>query len=319
MGLRIVVLDDYQGVAAQLGAWDEIPGEHELVCVLDHLDEEELVEALAGASVVVAMRERTAFPASLLSRLPDLQLLVTTGLSNAVIDMDAAVANGVTVCGTYGSITPTSELTWGLILSLARHIPDEHARVRAGGWQETVGTGLAGRTLGVVGLGNLGKLVAQVAKAFRMDVLAWSPNLTPERAAEAGVTFAEKRELFSRSDIVSVHMVLSDATRGLIAETDFRAMKPTAFFVNTSRGPLVDERSLLHALQEGWIAGAGLDVYDVEPLPVDHPLRTAPNVVLTPHIGYVTDDCYRIFFDHIVEDIAAWVRGDPVRVIATPS
>jgi phosphoglycerate dehydrogenase-like enzyme len=318
--LRVVVLDDYQGVAAELGDWDQVGDDLDLVCVLDHLDgDDELAEALAGAQVVVAMRERTAISADLLARLPDLELLITTGLGNAVVDIEAAARQGVTVCGTYGTITPTSELTWGLILSLARHIPAEHQRVRDGGWQATIGTGLAGRTLGVVGLGNLGKLVAEVAKAFKMHVVAWSENLTADRAEAAGVELVGKQELFERSDVVSVHLVLSDRTRGLVGRDELRAMKPTAFLVNTSRGPIVDEAALLEALDQGWIAGAGLDVFATEPLPVEHPLRRAPNVVLTPHIGYVTDDCYRVFFDHIVEDVVAWRAGEPVRVLAAPT
>jgi phosphoglycerate dehydrogenase-like enzyme len=319
MPLRVVVLDDYQGVAAELGDWDAISTDVDLVCVLDHLEGDELVEALAGAEVVVAMRERTAIDAEVLRQLPDLRLLVTTGLSNAVLDMEAAVAQGITVCGTYGTITPTSELTFGLLLALARHIPEEHQSLREGGWQHTMGLGLAGKTLGLLGFGNVGRLVGQVGRAFHMDVLAWSENLTAEKAAEGGAELVTKEELFARSDVVSVHLVLSDRTRGLVGEPELRAMKPSALFINTSRGPIVDEPALVRALDEGWIAGAGLDVFATEPLPVDHPLRSSPNVVLTPHIGYVTDDCYAVFFRHIVEDIAAYVAGEPIRVLAAPT
>jgi phosphoglycerate dehydrogenase-like enzyme len=239
-------------------------------------------------------------------------------MGNAVIDVGAAVAAGITVCGTYGNVTSTVELTWGLILSLLRHIPLEDSGIRAGGWQQTVGTGIAGRRLGLVGLGNIGTLVARVGQAFGMDVVAWSRHLTEERASKASVQAVSKDLLFSTADIVSVHYVLSEASRGLVGRPDLARMKPTAVLINTSRGPLVEEAALVQALQEGWIAGAGLDVFAEEPLPSDHPLRRGPTTVLTPHLGYVTDDCYRIFYDHIVEDITAWLKGQPVRVLAAP-
>jgi phosphoglycerate dehydrogenase-like enzyme len=221
----------------------------------------------------------------------------------------------VVVSGTGGVLTPTSELTWGLILALLRHIPAEDAALRAGRWQSTVGTGVAGKTLGLLGAGRLGKLVSQAAKAFRMDVIAWSQNLTAERAAEVGASLVTKEELFARSDVVTVHLVLSDRTRGLVAEAELRAMKPTAILVNTSRGPIVDEGALLEALEHQWIAGAALDVYDLEPLPAEHPLRAMPNTVLTPHLGYVTDDCYELFYREIAEDIAGYLAGRPLRVL----
>ena len=319
MTLRIAVLDDYQQVATSLGEWSSIPGDVEVSMFGEHVsDPDRLVSALSGFDVVVAMRERTALPAEVIGRLADVRLIVTTGMRNAVIDIDAAAAAGITVAGTSGTITPTSELTWALIFALLRHVPAEDARMRAGGWQETIGTGVAGKTIGIVGLGNLGSLVAAAATAFRMEIVAWSQHLTDDRARAVGAQLVPKDELFARADVVTVHLVLSDRTRGLVGERELRAMKRSAVLVNTSRGPIVDEQALLDALHQGWIAGAGLDVYDREPLPADHPLRRAPNTVLTPHIGYVTDDCYRIFYRHVVEDIAAFVRGEPVRVI-TPS
>ncbi len=318
MALRIALLDDYQQVALSLGDWATIP-DAEVVPFADHVDDPDaLVARLGGFDVVVAMRERTSLPAQVLARLPDLKLLVTTGMGNAVIDMAAAARAGITVCGTSGNITSTVELTWGLILSLLRHIPLEDSGVRAGGWQQTVGTGVAGRRLGLVGLGNIGTLVARVGQAFGMEVVAWSRHLTAARAAAVGVRAVTKEELFAGAHVVSVHYVLSDATRDLVDRDDLRRMQPAAVLVNTSRGPLVNEGALIEALEEGWIAGAGLDVFDPEPLAADHPLRGLPNTVITPHLGYVTDDCYRIFYDHIVEDIASWLKGEPVRVIAAP-
>jgi phosphoglycerate dehydrogenase-like enzyme len=310
---RVVLLDDYQQVGIDL--LGPIAGTDVVVLSQHIADEDGLVMALAGAEVVVAMRERTRLTASVISRLPDLRLLVTTGMGNAAIDLGAATGAGVVVSGTGGVLTPTSELTWGLILALLRHIPAEDAALRAGRWQSTVGTGVAGKTLGLLGAGRLGKLVSQAAKAFRMDVIAWSQNLTAERAAEVGASLVTKEELFARSDVVTVHLVLSDRTRGLVAEAELRAMKPTAILVNTSRGPIVDEGALLEALEHQWIAGAALDVYDLEPLPAEHPLRAMPNTVLTPHLGYVTDDCYELFYREIAEDIAGYLAGRPLRVL----
>jgi phosphoglycerate dehydrogenase-like enzyme len=309
----VVVLDDYQQVAGDLL---ELPAVTGLTALAEHIaGEDDLVAALAGAEVVVAMRERTSLPRSVLRRLPDLRLVVTTGMANAVIDLDAATEAGICVAGTSGVLTPTSELTWGLIFALLRHIPAEDAGMRGGGWQTTVGTGVAGRTLGLVGAGRLGKLVAEAAHAFRMPVIAWSQNLTAERAAAVGAELVTKEELFARADVVSIHLVLSDRTRGLVGEAELRAMKRSAVLINTSRGPIVDEAALVRALEEGWIAGAGLDVYDREPLPADHPLRSAPHTVLTPHLGYVTDDCYAVFYRDIAEDITAFGAGAPVRVL----
>jgi phosphoglycerate dehydrogenase-like enzyme len=272
-------------------------------------DTDALVAALAGAPVVVAMRERTRFDAERLGRLGDLRLLVTTGMGNAAIDLSAAAANGVVVSGTGGRPRHTVELTWGLILALLRSIPAEDARVRAGGWQHTIGTELDGATLGLVGLGRLGSAMVPVARAFGMDVIAWSRNLDAARAAEAGAEAVAKEDLFRRADVVSVHYKLSARSEGLVGAAELASMKPSAYFVNTSRGPLVDTDALLRALHDGAIAGAALDVYDREPLPPDDPLRTAPRTVLTPHLGYVTRENYRAFFADVVEDIEAWLDG----------
>ncbi len=315
--LRIAVLDDFQSVSGTFADWSRLPAEAEVVAFADHLDDEDAIaERLAGFDVVVAMRERTPVPRSLLERLPRLRLLVTTGARNAAIDVAAAAERGVTVCGTGAHPTGPVELTWALILAVARHVPEEDAGVRAGGWQRTVGTDLAGATLGVVGLGRLGTRVARIGSAFGMDVVAWSQHLTDERAAEAGVRRVERDELFATADVVTVHLVLSDRTRGLVGRDELARMQRSAILVNTSRGPVVDEAALVEALSAGRIAGAGLDVYDREPLPADAPLRSAPRTVLTPHLGYVTRDTYRVFYGDAVEDVAAFLRGEPVRVIA---
>jgi phosphoglycerate dehydrogenase-like enzyme len=315
MAMRVVVLDDYQRVAQGYASWDDLGPAVQVEFVPDHLSGEALLSVLAGAAAVVAMRERTPFPATVFEALPELRLLVTTGMGNASIDLAAAHAHGVTVCGTGGIEGAAAELTWGLILALLRHIPAEDALIRQGGWQSTVGSDLAGRTLGLVGLGRLGQRVARVGLAFEMRVQAWSANLDPALARSLGIEPVTKGELFDTSDVVSVHLKLSERSVGTIGEPELRAMRRTAYLVNTSRGPLVDEAALVRALDEGWIAGAGLDVYDAEPLPVDHPLRTAPNTVLAPHVGYVTDGAYRVFYGEAVEDIAAWRAEQPVRVL----
>jgi phosphoglycerate dehydrogenase-like enzyme len=312
---RVAILDDYQAAAVEFADWSQLPADTEVVPFREHInDDDELVALLRGFDVVVAMRERTPFSRARLERLGDLRLLVTTGMHNAAIDMDAARELGIVVTGTGGMLTPTSELTWGLLLSLARQIPQEDRNVREGGWQQTVGTDLAGATLGVVGLGNLGALVASVGRAFRMDVIAWSQNLTQERAADVGVRRVEKDEVFETADFLSVHLVLSERSRGLIGSRELSLMKPTAYLVNTSRGPIVDEVALISALEQGRLAGAGLDVFDREPLPPNHPFRRLPNVVITPHVGYVSRRCYQIFYREIVEDIAGYLRGEPIRV-----
>jgi phosphoglycerate dehydrogenase-like enzyme len=307
------VLDDWQRCAASYAEWDRLGSDVDFVH--EHLLGDALVERIGDAEVVVVMRERTPFDAALLSRLPELRLLVTTGAANASIDVAAAQRQGVTVCGTRGLPGPAAEMTWALILALLRQVPHADATVRAGGWQDTVGTDLAGATLGLVGLGRLGSRVARVGLAFGMEVLAWSQNLDPALARERGVEPVSKDELLARADIVSLHLRLSDRTRGIVGAAELRAMQRSAYLVNTSRGPLVDEAALLDALHRGEIAGAGLDVYDEEPLPDGHPLRTAPQVVLTPHLGYVTDGGYRLFYGDAVDDIASWADGSPLRVV----
>jgi phosphoglycerate dehydrogenase-like enzyme len=317
--LRIAVLDDFQSVSGEFADWSRLPEEAEVVAFADHLDDEDAVaDRLTDFDVVVAMRERTPFPRSLLARLPRLRLLVTTGARNAAIDVAAAAERGVTVCGTGAHPTGTAELTWALVLAVARHVPEEDAGMRAGGWQRTVGTDLAGARLGVVGLGRLGTRVARIGQAFGMDVVAWSQNLTDERAAEHGVRRVDREELFATSDVVTVHLLWSKRTRGLIGADDFARMKPSAIFINTSRGPIVQTPALVDALQNGTIAGAGLDVYDQEPLPDDDPIRSLPRTVLTPHLGYVTRSTYEVFYGEAVEDVAAFLRGEPIRVI-TPA
>ena len=314
--MRVALLDDYQDAGRAAGDWASLPAGTEVVAFHDHLsDEAAIAERLRDFEVIVGMRERTAFPRSLLARLPNLKLLITTGGRNASFDVAAANEQGVVVCGTGGVGTPTAELAWGLLLDLARHITAEDRAIREGRWQTTLGSGMSGRTLGIVGLGNLGTQVANVGRTFGMNIVAWSPNLTVERATERNATLVTKDELFQRSDYISVHMVLSDRSRGLIDEHAIAQMKPTAFFVNTSRGPIVDEAALAKALREKRIAGAGIDVFEVEPLPADSPFRGLDNVILTPHLGYVTVEGYNVFYRDAVEDIRAFLDGNPVRVV----
>ena len=311
---RLTILDDYQDVALNSADWTPVQERFTVEVVNEHIDDEaELVQRLRGSAVVVAMRERTPFPARLLAQLPELRLLVTTGAKNAAIDVTAAHRQGVTVSGTIGTGTAMPEITIGMMIALMRNFAQEDAAVRAGGWQHTIGPGLAGRTLGVVGLGRLGIPVARLAQAFEMSVIAWSPHLTQERAEPHGVRAVEKRTLFAESDVVTIHMPLSDASRGLIGAGELALMQPTAYLINTSRGPIVDEAALVAALREHRIAGAGLDVYDVEPLSAGHPLRSLPNTLLLPHIGYGTTDNYRTWFGQVVEDIIAWADGAPIR------
>jgi phosphoglycerate dehydrogenase-like enzyme len=313
----VTVLDDYQAVALASADWSEVEAAHTVEVITEHIaDASALVRRLAQSEIIVAMRERTPFRADVLAELPNLRLLVTTGMANASIDLDAAARQGIVVCGTGGSGNAMPELTIGMMIALTRNFAQEDAAVRAGGWQHTIGPGLSGTTLGVVGLGRLGVPVATLAQAFGMTVIAWSPNLTQARAEPHGVRAVHKHELFSTADVISIHMPLSDASRGLISGADLALMKPSAYLINTSRGPIVDEAALIDALRAGRIAGAGLDVYDVEPLPVDHPLRSLRNTLLLPHIGYVTSDNYRTFYRHAVEDIVAFTAGTPVRVLA---
>ena len=314
--MRIAVLDDYQNVAREMADWASLGADCEVVSFQDHLrDNDAIARRLNDFEIVVAMRERTPFPRALLEKLPRLRLLVTTGMRNASIDLAAARERGVVVCGTPGASGTTGELTWGLIHALFRQIPREDRLVREGKWQTTVGLGLAGKTLGILGLGTIGSQVAKVGTAFNMEVIAWSQNLDAERASRAGAKRVERDELLARSDVVTIHLVLSERTRGLVGERELARMKPTAFLVNTSRGPIVDEAALAAALKKGTIAGAGIDVYDSEPIAPDHPLLSAPNTVLTPHLGYVTEEGYRIFYGHALEDVKGWLAGQPVRVL----
>ena len=314
--MKVAVLDDYQGVAADLADWSQLPDGTEVQFFRDHLtDEEALVARLQEFQIVMGMRERTPFSRSLLTRLPKLGLLVTTGASNASFNIEAATELGIVVSGTGGSGEGPTELTWGLIIGLLRHIPQEDHRTRQGQWGTETGVGLKGKTLGLLGLGHIGSLMARVGNAFDMNVVAWSQNLTAQRAAECHADMVEKDALFRDSDIVSIHVRLSDRTRGLVGARELSLMKPTAYLANISRGPIVDESALIDALKRRAIAGAALDTFDVEPLPPNHPFLTLTNTVLAPHNGYVTEDCYRAFYSGVVEDIRAFVNGEPIRVI----
>ena len=320
MTLRIAVLDDYQDVSRSLADWSHLGPDAEVTVFNHNLgSEDDAARALGAFDVICLMRERMALPASLIARLPNLKLVNVTGARVRVIDFEAAVARGITVCHTYAgdSKFATPEMAWSLILSSARHLVQEHANVRAGGWQTTIGTKLGGKTLGIVGLGKLGGRMAAIARAFEMDVIAWSQNLTDERAAECGARRVDKDTLFREADVVSLHLILSDRSRHTVGRSEIALMKPGAILVNTSRGPLIEEAALLEALNANRIR-AGLDVYDIEPLPRDHPLRTAPNVTLSPHLGYVTEEAYAAFYRDIVDNIVAWRNGSPLRVLAAP-
>ena len=312
------VLDDYQGVATTMADWTPLRDQVDVQVFSEHFDDEDTVaDLLSDHEIVVLMRERTPFRRSLLERLPKLRLLVTTGMRNASVDVAAAAERGVVVSGTGGLVTPTVELTWALILNLVRHVTAENAALRTGGrWQHTVGTDLAGARLGVLGLGNIGARVARIGLAFGMDVQAWSQNLTAERASTVGARLASsKAELLESSDVVTIHLVLSDRTRGMLGAEELALLRPSAYLVNTSRAGLVDQTALLDTLRAGRIAGAGLDVFDTEPLPADHPFRSLPNVLATPHLGYVSQGTYRIFYTEVVEDIAAFLGGAPIRTL----
>ena len=314
--VAVAVLDDYQRIALDCAPWGRLGEAVEVTVFADHQGEEDaLARRLERFEVIVAMRERTPFPRSLLAALPRLELLITTGMANAAIDVEAAHEHGVLVCGTEHAVSATAELTWALILGLTRHLHEEDAAIRAGGWQHTIGPELYGRTLGVIGLGRQGTRVAGYGAAFAMNVIAWSQNLDRSHAAALGVEATSFEDLLARSDIVTIHVRLSERTAGLIGERELALMPPHAYLVNTSRGPIVDEGALLEALAAGRIAGAALDVYDREPLPRDHPLRRAPRTLLTPHIGYVATDNYRLYYEQAVEDIEAWLRGEPVRTV----
>ena len=314
--MKVAVLDDYQDVARDLADWTTLPESARIEVFQDHLaDEDRLVERLQGFQAVIGMRERTPFPRSVLTRLPELRLLITTGARNASYDVEAATELGIVVCGTGGAGEGPTELTWGLIIGLLRKIPQEDRLTREGHWQTTIGVGLKGKTLGLIGLGHIGGLMARVGNAFQMNVIAWSQNLTAQRAAECNATLVDKDTLFRESDIASVHLRLSDRTLGLVGAREIALMKPTACLVNISRGPIVDEAALVDALQRRSIAGAALDTFDVEPLPKDHPFLKLDNTIIAPHLGYVTEEGYRAFYAGAIEDIRAYAAGEPVRVI----
>ncbi|MCA4134972.1 D-2-hydroxyacid dehydrogenase family protein [Arthrobacter sp. M4] len=317
MTQRLAILDDYQEVSLDYAPWGELAAHGIEVTVFTEPfgGDRDPVHILGDFDVIVAMRERTAFDAERLRQLPKLKLLVTTGMANASIDVEAARELGITVCGTGGSSAAAPEMTWALLLAAARHVPFEDGRMRAGRWQSTVGFELAGKTLGILGLGKIGGRIAGYARAFGMEVLAWSTNLTEETAIAHGARLVSKNELFKNSDVVSLHLRLSERSRGIVGEQELQLLGPNGLLVNTARGPLVDEDALVRGLNEGWLGGAALDVYDVEPLPADHPLRTAPRTVLTPHLGYVTRESYTRFYGEAYEDVVAWVRGEPVRVL----
>lgn len=314
--VHVAILDDYQEVARHYADWSLLPTGSEVRLFHDHLSsEEKLVLRLAPFEAVVAMRERTPFPRSLLSRLPNLRLLVTTGARNAAIDVAAATELGITVAGTEGLPYPTAELTWALILALARQVPSEDRAVRAGQWQTSIGTGLNGKTLALLGLGRLGNQVARIGRAFGMHIVAWSPNLTAARAESGGAELVSRDELFRRANVLSIHLVLSERTRALVGARELGLLRKSALLINTSRGPIVDEDALIAALSSGALGGAGLDVFDVEPLPANHPFLSLKNTVLTPHLGYVTSETYRVFYTQALEDIQGYLAGKPLRVI----
>lgn len=313
---RVAILDDYMKIALKRADWSLLANDVQVHVFHHHLgDEDEVARALVEFDVLVVMRERTPFPASLLQRLPKLKLIVTTGMRNLSIDMNAARAQGVDVCGTAMLPYPAFEHAWALILGLAKNISSEDRLMHEGGWQVDATAGLNGRTLGVMGLGKLGSQAARVGKAFEMNVIAWSENLTDERAAEVGVTRVDKDTLFAESDFLTIHQILSDRTRGLVGAAQLAAMKSTAYLINTSRGPIVDEAALIEALRKRQIAGAGLDVYDIEPLPADHPLRTLDNALLTGHTGYSTREAFVVMYGQCVESVRAWLDDAPVRVL----
>ena len=316
--LRCAILDDYLNVALDVADWSVIADRVDVtVFNQPFATAEDAASALKDFEIICAMRERTPFPRALFAALPKLKLFITSGMRNAALDLEAAKEQGVVLCGTQWGRDPTAPLTMGLILELTRNIGRESARMHAGErLQKFVGIEIEGRTLGVVGLGKLGSKVSKLAQAFGMNVIAWSPNLTPERCKEVGVGYASKEELFSTADIVTIHVVLSQRSRGLVGSDDLARMKPTAYLINTARGPIVDEAALLETLQQRRIAGAGIDVFAVEPIPLDHPFRKLDNVVLTPHLGYVTEDGFRNHYRQMVEGIDAWFKGEPVRRLA---
>ena len=310
--MRVAILDDYQNTALASADWSLISGRTEIEVFTDHLfDEDEIVRRLQDFEVICAMRERTPFTRSLIERLPNLKLIISSGMRNRGIDIEAAKQNNILVCGTKSVGKPTAELAWGLILALARKIPAEDMNVRAGGWQQSIGESLIGKTLGIAGLGNLGSRMAKIAAAFDMNVIAWSENLTQERCDEFGVELVDKEGLLLNSDFLTIHLILSDRTRGVFKAEDLSRMKSTSYIINTARGPIIDEDDLINALKNKIIAGAGIDVFSVEPLPVDHPFRSLDNAVVTPHLGYVEAENYGAYFNGYVEAIDAFLLGKP--------
>ncbi|CAM3002697.1 hydroxyacid dehydrogenase [Mycobacterium intermedium] len=318
---QVAILDDYAGVALQLADWSPVQARAEVTVFDRHLSEAAAAEELRPFDVICTLRERMAFPRSLIERLPDLKLITIVGRSLPNLDLAAATEHGVLVAHSdfahprFRAVRDaTPEFAWGLLIATVRNLAEEHRRMREGGWQTTTGMTLSGKTLGLLGLGRVGKRMAEYAKVFGMDVIAWSQNLTADTAAEVGARRVEKSALFAESDVVSIHVVLSERTRGLVGAPEFAAMKPTAYLINTSRGPIVEEAALIDVLRTGSIAGAGLDVFDVEPLPRDHPLRTLPNVTLAPHLGYVTREMLSAFYADTVEAVVAWLDGNPTRI-----
>jgi phosphoglycerate dehydrogenase-like enzyme len=318
--IQVAVLDDYQRAALRLADWKSLEPEVQVQSFPEHIaDAAELAKRLHVFECVVLMRERTPFPKTLIEKLPNLRLIVTAGMRNAAIDVEAATARGIQICGTETLGYPTAELTWGLIIALARKIPEEWAALRQGKWQSRLGVGLKGKVLGVIGLGRLGSQVAAIGKAFGMNVIAWSQNLTEAKAAEIGVKRVDKEELFARADFVTIHLVLGDRSRGLVGPAELARMKPSAYLVNTSRGPIVQEKALIETLKSRRIAGAAVDVFDREPVAKDHPYLALDNLLATPHLGYVTEEGYRQIYGEAVEDIRAFLQAKPVRAINAPA
>lgn len=315
--MKIAILDDYQDVAEHMADWSALQRDHEVTFFNDIYEGlDGFAERLQPFDIVGVMRERSPFRRDLLERLPNVKLLATAGMRNNAIDMEYCTERGIAVCGTQNSAQATPELAWGMMLALARNIHIENARMREGSWITTLGTDLQGKTLGVLGLGRLGRKMTQIAKAFDMEVIAWSANLTADAAAEVGAQRVEKDELFAEADFLTIHYKLGDRSRGLVGARELGLMKKSAYLINTSRGPIVDTDALIAALEAGTIAGAGIDVYDSEPLDPNAKIRSAPNTILTPHLGYVTDGCYRAFYEQMVESIEQWIAGTPVRVLA---
>ncbi len=315
--MKIAVLDDYQSVARDMADWSGLEANHEITFFPDIYEGlDGFARRLEPFDILCIMRERSPIGRDLIERLPNARLFVTAGMRNAAIDLDACAERGITVLGTGGSAQSTPELAWGMMLSLARNIHIENARMREGAWITTLGIDMQGKTLGILGLGRLGTKMARIARAFDMNVIAWSQNLTDENAAEAGATRVDKADLFAQADFITIHYKLGERSRGLVGAVELALMKPTAYLVNTSRGPIVDTDALIAALAEGRIAGAGIDVYDAEPLPPGHPIRSCPRTLLTPHLGYVTDGTYRAFYGQIVESLESWLAGTPIRVLS---